>query len=306
MAKLDNKHIKYIIAGAALVVLLVIVGAWLYIRSERQQMQSVQSELVDMEKQRMQQELDELAAQYQLQYEKLAATSGETSLSFDNDELLAQLESEQERVKQLSQELASVKASNAKRISELTGEINTLRALLRSYIVQIDSLHATNERLVAENQQVKEDYSRISNEASRLSQEKAALSDQVAIAARLDLSGLSVTPLDHRGKSTKRIDKMETLAVSFTIKKNVTAPVGTKAIYVRILNPNDMPMSGEGGAFSFEGQTLQATASKSIEYTGEDTPVTIYYQITQALLSGSYRADVFADGHRIGHTTFTL
>ena len=190
MARLDNKHIKYIIAGAALVVLLVIVGAWLYIRSERQQMQSVQSELVDMEKQRMQQELDELAAQYQLQYEKLAATSGETSLSFDNDELLAQLESEQERVKQLSQELASVKASNAKRISELTGEINTLRALLRSYIVQIDSLHATNERLVAENQQVKEDYSRISNEASRLSQEKAALSDQVAIAARLDLSGL--------------------------------------------------------------------------------------------------------------------
>ena len=72
MARLDNKHIKYIIAGAALVVLLVIVGAWLYIRSERQQMQSVQSELVDMEKQRMQQELDELAAQYQLQYEKLA------------------------------------------------------------------------------------------------------------------------------------------------------------------------------------------------------------------------------------------
>ena len=99
---------------------------------------------------------------------------------------------------------------------------------------------------------------------------------------------------------------METLAVSFTIKKNVTAPVGNKAIYVRILNPNDMPMSGSGEAFSFEGQTLQATASKSIEYTGEDTPVTIYYQITQALLSGSYRADVFADGHRIGHTTFTL
>ena len=114
-------------------------------------MQSVQSELVDMEKQRMQQELDELAAQYQLQYEKLASSSGETNLSFDNDELLAQLESEQERVKQLSQELASVKSSNAKRISELTGEINTLRALLRRYIVLIDSLHATNERLVAEN-----------------------------------------------------------------------------------------------------------------------------------------------------------
>ena len=38
MARLDNKHIKYIIAGAVLVVLLVIVGAWLYIRSERQQM----------------------------------------------------------------------------------------------------------------------------------------------------------------------------------------------------------------------------------------------------------------------------
>ena len=70
-------------------------------------MQSVQSELVDMEKQRMQQELDELAAQYQLQYDKLASASGETSLSFDNDELLAQLESEQERVKQLSQEPVS-------------------------------------------------------------------------------------------------------------------------------------------------------------------------------------------------------
>ena len=306
MARVDNKQTKYIIAGAALIVLLVIVGAWIYIRRERHQMQSEQSELVEMEKQRMQQELDELAEQYQLQYDKLVSASGETSMTFNDDNLLAQLESEQQRVVQLSQELASVKATSAKRISELTGEINTLRALLRSYIVQIDSLHATNERLVAENQQVREDYSRVSSEASRLSEEKAALSSQVAIAARLDLAGLTVSPLNGRGKRTTRIDKVETLAISFTIKKNVTAPVGNKAIYVRILNPNDMPMSGEGGSFSFEGQTLQATAAKSIEYTGEDTPVTIYCQITQALLSESYRADVFADGHRIGHTTFTL
>ncbi len=306
MERPHNQSIWYVIAGGGLLLLLVIGGAWLYIRGERRQMQRVQDELVEMEKQRMQQELDELSAQYQLQHEKLITAAGETSLTFNNDELLTQLESEQERVRELSKELASVKASNAERISELTGEINTLRALLRSYIVQIDSLHATNERLLVENQQVKEQYNRVSSEASRLSEEKSVLSNQVAIAARLDLSAVSVTPLNHRGRRTSQIDKMETLAVSFTILKNVTAPVGAKAIYVRILNPNDLPMSGEGGAFTFEGQTLQATASKSIEYTGEDTPVTIYCQITQALLAGSYRADIFADGHRIGQTSFTL
>lgn len=306
MPTIQQHHIKYIIGGAVALVLLIVGGAVLYIRSERSQMNRQRDELVEMEKSRMQQELEELAAEYQLQRDKVSAAQGEMNLTFDNDSLLVQLEAEQAHVKQLQEELSRVKSSNAKRIGELTGEIKTLRKLLRSYIEQIDSLHAANERLIAENTQVKEEYSRVSDEASRLSQEKSALSSQVAIAARLDLSGLSVTPLNSRGKKSKRLDQIESLAVNFTLLKNVTAPVGMKALHVRILNPNDMPLSSDGQTFAYEGQTLRATASKSIEYTGEDTPVTIYCRIDQALLEGTYRADVFADGHRIGRVSFSL
>ena len=51
---------------------------------------------------------------------------------------------------------------------------------------------------------------------------------------------------------------------------------------------------------------LECTARKSIEYSGAETPVTVYWPVTEALTAGSYRISVFADGNMIGSRSVTL
>lgn len=45
---------------------------------------------------------------------------------------------------------------------------------------------------------------------------------------------------------------------------------------------------------------------KTVEYGGKETPMTLYYNISQALEGGTYRVSIFADGNMIGSKSFTL
>ena len=64
---------------------------------------------------------------------------------------------------------------------------------------------------------------------------------------------------------------------------------------------------GNGGSFSFEGATLQATAKKVVEYAGEEIGgVTIYWDVDTALTPGSYTVELFADNYRLVSRSFEL
>ena len=45
---------------------------------------------------------------------------------------------------------------------------------------------------------------------------------------------------------------------------------------------------------------------KDIEYTGEEMPVTLYWNMTQMLEGGQYRVSIFVDGNMIGSRTFNF
>lgn len=270
---------------------------------ENRTLRSEQATLIAQEKERMQEDLQMLSDQYDEQLEKMSA--GEHQLTFLTDSLLLQLESDKKQIERLQRELKQEKSTNTKRIQELTQEINTLRSLLRSYIEQIDSLHVVNQRLTEENVQIRQELTVANTRTSDLSRQAATLTDKVQRAAVLHAKGVTVTPLDKRGRKTKSIGKMTNISVHFVVPQNVTAEVGNKTFYIRILNPNDQALSG-GQTFSFEGQSLTASAQKTIEYTGEETEITIYKPITETLLSGAYRVDIFADGHLIGKQNFEL
>lgn len=254
-------------------------------------------------------ELASLSTGYGEQYDKLensASLMGERPISLSNDSILHQLATERARVDRLREELNTVRVTDRKRINELQNEVGSLRKILQSYVVQIDSLHRTNQQLRAENQQVKADYRKATAEASRLKGQTEELSDRVALATKLSASGINVSPLDKRGKVSKRLSRTETLSISFTIAQNITAAVGNKPFYIRIMLPTGDLMSGDGGSFDFEGKSIAYTAKKTIEYTGEDTSVTMYRPISEALPEGEYRLQIFADGNLIGQSTFAL
>ena len=95
------------------------------------------------------------------------------------------------------------------------------------------------------------------------------------------------------------------MQVNFIIARNVTASNGNRTVYVRIQNPGGNTLAG-GGTFSYENRQLEYTMKKTVEYTGEEMPVTVFWNVSQMLEAGDYRVSIFADGNMIGSRTFSF
>ena len=57
--------------------------------------------------------------------------------------------------------LLSINASNIQLIKKYKSEISTMREIMKSYIVQIDSLNTRNKILVAENTEIKQQITQV-------------------------------------------------------------------------------------------------------------------------------------------------
>ena len=225
----------------------------------------------------------------------------------NNDSIIAQLTEEQMKTQKLLEELKQVKATDAREIARLKKELATVRAVLRDYVMQIDSLNRLNENLKRENRRVNAELQERNEQVAGLNSEKASLSEKVAIAAQLDATNIQMTLLDKKDRSMKKpkLKDCKKIQVSFTITRNVTASNGNRTVYVRIQNPGGNVLSG-GGSFDYENRSLECSMKKSIEYTGEEMPVTLYWPVTQVLETGQYRVSVFVDGNMIGSRTFNF
>lgn len=281
---------------AVIVLIAIIAGAAYYIFHQQQQQMDEMTQSFDLEKEMMADDLNELSLQYE-----------GYKFSVSNDSLVALLTTEQAKVQRLMEELRTVKSTNAKEIARLKKELATLRKIMRNYVIQIDSLNRANEQLKVEKNEAVKKYRQASTTAASLKREKEKLTERVTLASKLDATSISVTPVNSRGKLAKRIKKMEQFVINFKIAKNVTAPVGEKVIYVRIMKPDDdILVKSRGDVFTFEGKDINYSMKKMIEYEGEEVPVTMYWNIEEFLSPGTYRVDIFADGNLIGQRSFTL
>ncbi len=279
------------------IVILLLLGGVVYLFTdlkEQKQVNADMQELAALDKQEMENEYERFALQY-----------SEMKMQINNDSIIAQLTQEQMRTQQLLEELKQVKATDAREITRLKKELATVRAVLRDYVMQIDSLNRLNQNLRAENSRVHAELQQRNTEIAGLSSEKASLSEKVAIAAQLDATNIQLQLMNKRGKATQKLKDCRQMRVSFAITRNVTAANGNRTVYVLIQNPGGNALTG-GGAFTYENRTLECSAKRVIEYTGEETPVTVYWNVSQMLEAGDYRVSIFVDGSMIGSRTFTF
>lgn len=288
-----NKKVLIPILG--LIALLIGAIAWLFVdlQSQRQANADIQ-ELAALDKQEMENEYEQFALQY-----------SEMKTKINNDSIVAQLSREQLRTQQLLEELKQVKATDAREIARLKKELATVRQVLRSYVLQIDSLNRLNENLQRENTQMQAELAENTRQIEGLNSEKQSLSEKVAIAAQLDATAIQMTPLNKRGKVAKKMKDAKTLQVSFNIARNVTATVGNRTLYVRVMTPTGDVLSG-GGTFAYENRQLDYSMKKVVEYGGEELAVTTYWNVAEFLGAGEYRVSIFADGNLIGTRTFAF
>lgn len=251
-------------------------------------------ELAELQKEEMANEYESFASQYQ-----------EMKMQINNDSLVAQLEAERQRAEEALAELQRTKASDAKEIKRLKEELKTLRAILQDMVHQVDSLQRLNEQLNNENQNLRATNEQQQQHISNLNTERDQLTEKVTIAAQLDATGIHAQGNNKKGKATEKIKDVKKFVISFNISRNVTAQAGNRSIYVRITTPIGEVLT-RGGSFNYENRTLEYSIRKDIEYTGEEQHITVYWDVAETLSSGTYRADIFADGNNIGHTTFSF
>lgn len=258
-------------------------------------------------------ELDRAQADLEREYQDLndEFAQFENSRQYIKDdsikrELNDKYEAARLQVEKLQQELANQKHKSAAEIAKLRSEIDTLRNLLRHYVEEIDRLNKENEALRTENKEIKERNTRLNNQVAETSRRAEALSERMTLAEKLNVTGLTLTPLNKKGKKEKKVTKAVQLVATFTIPQSNSTPVGEKTIYMRIISPSGQ-LLGQGGTFAFEGGNVEYTAKKSIEYAGEEIGgITIYYDVNTPLIAGDYTVELFADNFRLISRSFTL
>lgn len=253
---------------------------------------------LDNEQLQLSNEFDLLNSEFQ-QYEDQAQRLA-------NDTILAKYTAAKAKVEQLMNELKNERVKSAARIKELHNEISTLKSLLRHYIEQIDSLNKENAGLRAENTEIKQQNQRMSSRLQEETRKNENLSERMTLAEKLNVTGVTLTPLKKNGKTEKNVKKAKQLMVKFTIPQNNSTPVGEKVIYMRLVSPEGQ-LLGSAGSFPFEGKNIPCSARKSIEYSGDEIPgVTIYWDVNTALNPGDYTVELFTDGYRLVSRHFTL
>ena len=279
-----------------IILLVLAIGGISFFAFRQVQENKEMSELFAIEKEEMENEYTTFANQYD-----------ELQIQINNDSLRQKLENEKLRTQRLLEELRQVKSSNAAEITRLKKELKTVREVMRSYIVQIDSLNRLNEALVTENKAVKEKYTEATRQITSLAEDKKTLNEKVALAAQLDATNISVQAKNKRGKTIEKAKNVKKIAVSFTIVKNITAQTGERIIYIRIAQPgNEILSKSASDTFTYENRELQYSIKKYIEYTGEEQEVTAYWDVEEFLQAGTYNVYIFADGTMIGESSFKL
>ncbi len=295
---MDLKKLLIIIISLAVVGLLVVVILQQKKNKEQEEELQATREMAEFAKEQLENEYEQLAMQFD-----------GYNLSIENDSLVELLSKEQQRVRDLLEELRITKANDTRRINELTKELSTLREVMKGYVAQIDSLDRENKHLVAQNEQYRQQYTEVSQKAQDLEQERVQHLEVISRASMLEISNFKFEALkkNNRPDNHQRIKNTKTLQFAFSILKNVTTTPGIKTLYLQIRQPNgEVLTKNSTDLFAFENQQLPFSLEHEFEYDGEQVDDTLYWQVEEVLEPGIYNADFFIDGNMCGSFTFTM
>lgn len=225
------------------------------------------------------------------------------TLETNSIELQADMQMQQEKI----EKLIAIQRDDAYKIRMYRKEMETIRTVLRSYIVQIDSLNLQNQELMAENKQLKNTSRRLSSEKEQLEKDKTQLEEIKSLATSLQVSDIDLVLLSKRDKPTSRIRSATKVRVDFTIRANKVTPAGEKAIYLRLIRPDKVVLGSPDLEMIVLGEEqIPASASRTITYENTDLPVSIFWTNDGEIVPGEHIVELYSEGELIGNASFIL
>ena len=85
--------------------------------------------------------------------------------------------------------------------------------------------------------------------------------------------------------------------------ENAIAEKGPLQVYVRVKNPDGiLLMNSASTSFTVNGETLSATASREVDYEGQDLEMRIYVKDVGEFIKGVYSVEVYTEKGLLGRT----
>lgn len=238
-----------------------------------------------------------------LEYELKGIIVQYDSLMTENDTMNLKLTVQQDKIEQL----LKLRLSDAQKIRKYEKELGTIRNVLKSYIVQIDSLNTRNKELMVENKELRTQSARVETINRQLSEEKEELLTITSEAKTLVASNITGVGLSKRSREINRFAKVVKIRIDFILRKNSVAQAGEKTISLRLLRPDGLVLgSAEAEVIRVNDEDIPVSASRTVVYENSDVPMAIYWDNNGDLVGGNYKIELYEGGKLIGESEFSL
>lgn len=240
--------------------------------------------------------------------EQIIALQGDyDSLSTEYDSINVQLDSSREEVAQLVERIKQTEATNRSKMREYEKELGTLRTIMRSYIVQIDSLNTLNHQLTADAAAARREAADSKRANQELTQRVESLTGQVAAGSVIKARGISIQAQNSSDKETDRSSRVVRLLTTLSLVENDLAPQGPVRIYIRVKDPEGLLLTNSSSStFTCNGEAMQASASREVDYAGKEVELSIYLNDITGYQKGIYTVEAFTEQSPLGSAELLL
>lgn len=229
------------------------------------------------------------------------------TLSSDYDNINSQLDTSRAEVADLLERIKKTNATNRAKMRQYEKELGTLRSIMRNYIVQIDSLNSLNHKLTAEAAEARREAAASKAESAQLSQQVENLTGQVAAGSVIKARGLHIAAYNSSDKVTDRSSRTVRLLTSLSLVENDLAPKGPVRVFIRVKDPDGIILTNSNrSSFTFNGETMVASASRRVDYEGSEVDLSIYLNDIPEYRKGVYTVEAYTEQSFLGKSELML
>lgn len=229
------------------------------------------------------------------------------TLSSDYDNINSQLDTSRAEVADLLERIKKTNATNRAKMRQYEKELGTLRSIMRNYIVQIDSLNTLNHKLTAEAAAARREAAASKAESVQLSQQVENLTGQVAAGSVIKARGLRIEAYNSSDKVTDRSSRTVRLLTSLSLVENDLAPKGPVRVFIRVKDPDGIILTNSNrSSFTFNGETMVASASRRVDYEGSEVDLSIYLNDIPEYRKGVYTVEAYTEQAFLGKSELML
>jgi len=228
-------------------------------------------------------------------------------LSSDYEAINVQLDSSREEVNQLVERIKKTEATNRAQIRKYQKELGTLRTIMRNYIGQIDSLNQLNHKLTADAAAARRETAKVKKQNTELKKTVDDLADKVETGAVIRGRNIKVEAYNSAGKVVDKASSAVRILTTLSLMENNLAEKGPVRVYVVIEDPDgNLLTNGESRSCSYAGGTVSTSASRQIDYQGNEVELSIYMNDVPSFKKGIYTVQVLTERAHLGNAQFML